>query len=172
MNNRIQETKPNVNPLNSTLINWVDLVDQKKNVCCYNKWLYPEKNVLKGTRIVKVKKVDSKKQVISSYLRKKEVVEYENKQMLDYQDVDEDTIRENKETDIICSNLTCPLSHDMPVYEPHYMHKYNGFIGLSCVLLSAAKMFGDIFLYKNETYITHLFEAFADEQEVETYHVR
>lgn len=171
---RMEKIKPtNGNPLNLTMMNWVNLVDKKKNVCCYNKWLHPEKNVLKFTRIVKVKKQKPKNtQVISSYLRRKEVVEYENKHMLDFQDINAHTLSQNVETDIICSNLTCSLSHDMPVYEAHYFRKFNGYIDLPCTLLAVSKLFGDIFLYKNETYITNLFKAFADDMEVETYHVR
>jgi hypothetical protein len=162
-----------VSNLNSTMINWVDLVDSKKKVCCHNKWLHPESNVVKGTRIVRVKKPTKKDtRVISSFLRKKEVVEYENKHLVDFQDATEDAIVHSIESDIICSNLTCSLSHEMPVYEAHHLKKFNGYIDLSCVLLSVAKLCGDIFLYKNESYITHIFEAFAEEMEVETYHVR
>ena len=80
-----------VNPLNSTLSNWATLLDSKKIVCCMNKWLHPETNVIKGYRTVKViKKEKKKKEVVATYLRKKEVVVYENKKLLDYSDAHRD----------------------------------------------------------------------------------
>lgn len=146
-------------------------MDKKKRVCCLNKWLHPETNAIKSHRIVKVKKEKKKKnEVVSYYLRKKEVVEYEDKKMLDYKDVTPELIEQSREHDIMCSNLVCKLSHEMPVYELQHLKKMNGIVDLSCVLLAVSKLCGDIFLYKNETYIKHLFDAFADEQEIDVYH--
>lgn len=163
--------KSDTNPLNSTLMNWVDLMDVKKRVCCINKWLHPESNVIKGYRIVKKKKeIKKKNEPVSFYLRKKEVVEYEDKKMLDYKDVDPVGITQSAERDVICSNLVCPLSHELPVYEPHYLKKFSGYVDLSSVLLAVSKLFGDVFLYKNEAYITHIFEAFSEDQNVDVYH--
>lgn len=155
------------------MLNWVELKDEGRRVCCPHKWLHPEKNVLRDTRVVRVKKPPKKEpQALSSFLRKKEVVEYENKQMIDFRDVTKETIMLNEESAIMCSNLTCDLSHHVPVYDPHHLKKFNGFIDLPCVLLSVAKLCGDVFLYKNEAYITNIFEAFSVDVDIESFHVR
>lgn len=162
---------PSPPPLSSTTMYWVPLLDAKKLTCCYNKWLHPEKNIHKSTKVVKViKKQPKKVEVKSIYLRQREVVEYVDKQFAVFKDVEELPDRPMSETEVLCADPTCSLSHATPVYEPHYLKKFNAFIDKPCVLLAVSKLFGDVFLYKNETYVQHLFDAFSDEIEIETFH--
>ena len=166
------EEKVDGRKLKSNLIDWMDLLDKNRNVCCCKKWLNIDGNVVRGTKIVRVQKQTKKKDNVPSYLKKKEVIEYENKKLIDYQDATDERVKQSNECDIFCSDLTCKLSHELPVFDINHIKKYNGYIDLSCTLLAVSKLCGDVFLYKNEAYVKHLFEAFAEEMEIETYHVR
>jgi len=126
--NRSPIKSPSKSPTksNSTaLIRQLNLLDNKKRVCCYKKWI----ELLDDT----------------------EWLTYSNKK-----------IDKN-----MCSNIVCPLSHDLPAIESHVIENMSALIDYRCTLLSVTRLFGDEFIWKKEPYIEHLFNALAFLQDVE-----
>lgn len=70
-----------------------------------------------------------------------------------------------------CNNLVCDLSHELPHIELHYINKKQARIDFNGVILAIVRMFGSEFVWKNEIYIIHLYNALGVEREVVTRHV-